>query len=434
MRDYKQMQEIQRLREMTAAEEEAGNGSEPEKGTREKDRYGRRKPGFRGWISYLYEYYKWPIAIGLVILIGIGIGISQVRRATDPDLSIMYVGPFYLTTAHQQLLEGQVASLSGEEIAGDYNGDGEFKLSFLDVTVTYLTDADGMRYLYDEGNSALTRVQTELRVGDSLLYFLDPYYYRQAKADGILQPLEELGEAYAADSFDGYGVYIGDLDSYALEGFSRMPAETVICLRRSPEADAIDYGRSMESWEHHRDLLYRLLTYHVERPDNSAYEADVTLLIVGEQPVLRSIRRPIEDYLSSKVTDGNGDARRIGRVKDFLRSGSETARALTAKEVRTELMTGDSMLWILDGEALLYAKEKGLLAPLPASLTGRDEAVEGCALRLSALTIYGTEGFCELNANSYLCLRRDPASETESYGRTSDAYERALALFLALAG
>lgn len=432
MRDYKQMQEIQRLR--AEAAKNAENETESTAGEREKDRYGHRKPGFRGWVTYLYEYYKWPILIVAIILVGIFAGISQIRRAADPDLSVMYVGPFYLSPAYQKLLEEQVAVFSGEEIAGDYNGDGEYKFSLLDITIDYLTDADGVQYIYDDGNSALTRFQTELRAGDALLYFLEPYYYRQAKADGVLQPLEELGAEYAANSFDGYGVYLGDLDSYGLDGFSRMPAETVVCLRRSPEKDAIDYGRKVEDWEHHRDLLRQILIYQVDRADTSAFEADVTLLYVGEKPVLRSTRYPIEAYLASKVSDGNGDHRRVGKVKDFLRTGTEVARALQAKAVRTELVTGDSMVWILDEEAFIYAKERGLLAPLPESLADREDAVEGCALHLSELKIYGTEGFCELYANSYLCLRRDPASEEESYGRTPEAYERAKAIFLALAG
>ena len=243
MRDYKQMQEIQRMRE---AAEKAEDQQEVSPGEREKDRYGKRKPGFKGWASYVYEYYKWPIVIGLVILLGIGAGISQLRQAANPDLSVMYVGPFYLAPPYRTQLEEQVASLSGEETAGDYNGDGEYKFSLLDITVDYLTDTEGMQYLYDDGNGALTRFQTELRAGDALLYFLEPYYYRQAKTEGILHPLVELGESYAAKSFDGYGVYLGDLDGYLLEGFSRMPAETVVCLRRSPEKDAIDYGRSTE--------------------------------------------------------------------------------------------------------------------------------------------------------------------------------------------
>lgn len=437
MRDYKQMQEIQRMREEAErAETASGDEREPAPGEREKDRYGHRKPGFRGWASYIFEYYKWPILIGLVILFGIGAGISQLRKAANPDLSLMYVGPFYLSPTYQAKLEEQAAALSGEAVAGDYNGDGEYKFSFLDITVDYLTDSEGVRYLYDDGNSALTRFQTELRAGDALLYFLEPYYYRQAKADGILQPLEELGKAYAEKSFDGYGVYLGDLDGYLLEGFSRMPAQTVVCLRRSPEADSITYGRTMEDWEHHRDLFCRLLDYTSEEAvdPNAGYEPDVTLLIVGETPVLRSIRRPVEAFLSSVTADGNGDGKRVGQVKSFLRSGTEAARALRAKEVRTELTTGDSMVWILDEEAFLYAKEKGLLAPLPEALAAQENAADGCALRLSALEIYGTEGFCELYANSYLCLRRSPAEETESYGRTQEAYERAKNVFLKLAG
>ena len=64
MRDYKQMQEVKKLREQAEAE-----GATPEDTRDEQEKYEKRGPGFRGWTEYIAEYYKWPIIIVGVIVI-----------------------------------------------------------------------------------------------------------------------------------------------------------------------------------------------------------------------------------------------------------------------------------------------------------------------------------------------------------------------------
>ncbi len=430
MRDYKQMQEIQKLKQQAEKEQPGG---ETKAEDAESKKYEHRAPGFRGWLSYLLEYYKWQILIGLLILVGVIAGISQIHRTSNPDLSLMYIGPYYLTPAEQEKLEASVSALSGEA-AGDYNGDGEFRFDFLDLTVAHVTDADGLQYTYDQQNAAYTRFQTELRAGDSLLYFLEPYYYRQAKAEGVLQPLEELGVDVSV-SFDGYGIYLGDLDGYELPGFTRMPADTVVCLRRSPEQDAISYGRTVEVWEAHRDLLLQLLSYRSEnRADETDAVSDLTLFYAGEQPVFRSIRLPIEQLLSSLTEDSNGDGVCKGTLSAVTRSGSALYGEVAAKEIRTELVAGDSLLWLLDEEAFAYARDHHLLEALPEELAGLEAAVDGYGLTLSSLELYEAEGFSELAGSAVLCLRRNPETETESYGRTVENFRIAEQVFRLLAG
>ena len=424
------------MREQAEKEEaeraESGESAEDAAPDREKDRYSHRKPGFKGWVSYLFEYYRWPIVIGLVILIGIGVGVSQIHDASNPDYALLYVGPPYLALNYEEQLESTLADLSGVgDVPGDCNGDGEYKVRMRDVTVSVLTDAEGEKHVTDDGGEALGGFQTELTAGEAMLYFLEPSFYGRAKGAGVLQRIDELGEEYAAKSFDGYGVYLGDLDAYTRDGLSRMPAETVVCLRRSPADEDLNYGREEDDWTHHRDLFLRLLGYDDGAADtvNAGYDADVTLLVVCESPVCRSVRRPVDEALSKLASDGNGDGRRVGRMETVLRSGSAAARELQAKEIRTELVTGDSMLWLLDEEAYVFAKERGLLAELPAELAERDGAVDGLAVKFYTLDCFGKAGFCGLHGSAYLCLRRDPSAEAEPYGRTSEAYERAKAVF-----
>jgi hypothetical protein len=427
MRDYKQMQEVKKLREQAEAE-----GAAPEDTRDEQEKYEKRGPGFRGWTEYIAEYYKWPIIIVGVIVIGIFVGISQLAATANPDLSMMYVGPFYMNPTEKEHLGESIAQLSGD-LAGDYNQDGDFRFDFLDLTVSHVKDSEGIEYTYDDQNTTYTRFQTELRAGDTLLYFLEPYFYRQALAEGILTPLSELGIDPSL-SLDGYGIPMGNLDCYELPGFAKMPAEAVVCLRRSPASDAISYGRSVEEWEYHRDLLVAMAAYKSKTvsPDTEK-EPDFTLFYAGEEPIYKSVRTPVEKLLGKLAKDINGDGTTRGVLGDITRSGSVYSSEQVAKAIRTRLVTGSECLFLLDQKSYDYAKENGLLAPLPKELEALDGAVDGMALKLNALPLYNTDGYHELGAVSYLCMRKAPAEGEEAYGRTEADFEAALQMFIALA-
>jgi hypothetical protein len=427
MRDYKQMKEVQKLREQAAAE---GESDLPE--TDESKKYSKRSPGFGGWMEYIVEYYKWPILFGVVLVSAIIFAISQTASTSNPDLSMMYVGPFYMSPAEQDKLGETVAMLSGDK-EGDYNQDGHFRYDFLDLTISHIRDQEGIEYTYDDQNAAYTRFQTEMRAGDTVLYFLEPYFYRVALSEGIIAPLSELG-IDTSFSYDGYGIPIGNLDCYELDGFSKMPAEAIVCLRKSPDSDAISYGRTQESWEDHKDLFLQMVNYRsADRVIDTQTSPDITLLYVGEEPVYKSVRLPVESLLNRLAADTNGDGKTRCNLHALTRSGSALPAAILTKQIRTELVTGKEFLMLLDESAYQYAKEHDLLAELPDELKDTVGAADGVAIRFNSLALRNEEGFCDLEAISYLCLRKAPADGTENYGRTEAEYQAALELFLRLA-
>ena len=432
MRDYKQMKEIQELRKRQEEEERlADPAAEAEADEAENDRYAHRGPGFRGWIAHVWEYYKWPILIIGIIAVGVIIGIRQAAASSNPDLAVTYVGPFYLSADNQKELEADFSDLSGS-VQGDYNGDGEYRLSFLDITITYVRDADSKVYTYDEQNSAYTRFQTELRAGDTMLYFLDKRYYLEAKDEGVLQPVKDvLNEEEAKLSFDGFGIYLGDLNAYARPGLSRMPAGTVVCLRRSPDRDVLQYGRTAESWESHADL-FRALVKGTRPEENGTSSGAVTLFYASQEPCYRSVREDLRTSIKDLLADAGADLGKPVDVRAVDKNGSEARIAVQSKAVRTELVTGNSFLWLLDEESFVYAKERGLLEPLPANLASDKASRDGYGLLLSELPLYEWNGFRDLRADSILCLRRAPQGETESYGRTAEEFRIAQTAFSVL--
>ena len=83
MRDYKQMQEIQKLKEQAAADTSQHDGNRDE-----SEKYTKRNPGFKGWLEYIVEYYKWPILLGTAVVIGLLVGAVQMSNNANPDLTI----------------------------------------------------------------------------------------------------------------------------------------------------------------------------------------------------------------------------------------------------------------------------------------------------------------------------------------------------------
>ena len=431
MRDYKQMQEIQKLKKQAEAEAETENA---ESEISENEKYSHKGTGFSGGFEYFREYYKWPALIVLIIVVALFIGFRQLAAKSDPDLSMMYVGPDYLSYDDQEKVKDTAALLSGD-LAGDYNGDDRYVANFLDLTVNYAQNAEGYRVLTkDDEDTTYTRFQTELRAGDTLLYFLDPYYYRIVKDEGILQPLDEI-LSDASVSFDGYGVHLGDLEARFLPGLERMPSRTVLCLRQSPSEDAIRYNRTESAWAHHRDLLELLVAYKPEEPRFPVIggNPDATLFYVGTSEIYGDTRLPMENFLSSLSADGNGDGNRLVKLKMLLRTGSDAAKAVTAKAARTELRTGSSCIFLLDKEAYIYAKEHDLLEPLPDALKNSAATEDGYGLKLNKLPLFETDGFYDADPDAMLCLRKNPENRSENYGLTSKNWENAKEIFIKLA-
>ena len=424
------MQEIKKLREQ--AETEAQNAPAETPDTPEAQKYSHKGSGFAGWFEYFREYYKWPALIIGVIVIALFIGFHQLAEKSDPDLSMMYVGPGYLTFDDQEKLKDAAAGLTGS-LHGDYNEDGRYVVNFLDLTLVYAQNAEGYQIMTkDDQDTTFTRFQSELRAGDTLLYFLDPFYYEIIKREGILQPLAAVLDD-ASVSFDGYGIHIGDLDAKELPGFERMPSRTVVCLRQSPTEDAISYGRTESQWAHHRDLLQCLVAYRGETPDAPTGTPDTTLYYVGTNEAYRDKRLPMEEKLSSMTADLNGDGNKLFRLMTVLRTGTDARKAVIAKQVRTELRTGQSNLFLLDKEAFEYAKEHGLLEPLPAKYRGSEAETDGFGLKLNKLPLREAVGFYELDPDAVLCLRKNPADTAETYGRSDEKWQNDREIFAKLA-
>lgn len=218
---------------------------------------------FGEWCENMWYHYKWLIIFGGLFVIFIVISVVQLVSTKDPDADVLFVGPWYMSA---QNLDEFETTLKG--FSEDYNGDGKVKVNTLDLTIEKLLvsesgESETTVVNYDERNTTLQRFQTEIRTGDAVIYFLDPEYFEICRSEGILCPIADIIDDADMPStvIDGCGIPLSALDAYELNGISRMPEDTIVCIRRSPENDAITYGRTKATWDGNRRTFIALVRY-----------------------------------------------------------------------------------------------------------------------------------------------------------------------------
>ena len=219
------------------------------------------KMSFREWIENIWYHYKWLIIFGGLIIAFVVISTVQLINTKDPDVNILHVGPMYISPTAAENIE-----ITLDDFGTDIDGDGKVRVNILDITVNKIGTEDMTPVNYDDKNKALQRFQTEIRAGDAVIYLLDKEYFDICVEEKLLTPLNEIiDDAYMPQkTVDGYGIYVSELDSFELEGLKNVPKTAILCLRRSPEKDAIKYGRTQEVWEANRNTLINLVKYKSE--------------------------------------------------------------------------------------------------------------------------------------------------------------------------
>ena len=225
------------------------------------------------------------ISIALIIALVI-FAVVSCSRNDEPDVNILYVGPLKLSVSVQDLLQNSLQDmipdangdgeklLSVQSIAaetryenfpilgeGDYVSDGEIILADPSADVEYsqiIVNADLDSDTREQFNMAVT-------IGDSVIYFMEEYYFDLAMAMKVIAPLDTVldPENMPENPRDEYSVYLKDLDIYSLPGFDTMPEDIIVCIRRFPNSEAGEllYGRTKEQYNANVELFNKLFAY-----------------------------------------------------------------------------------------------------------------------------------------------------------------------------
>lgn len=218
------------------------------------------KLSFKEWVEHIWYYYKWLIILGGLVVIFLIVAFFQLLLKPEPDVHILYIGKGSISVTGVNELTNTVESL-----IDDYNNDGEKVCDYIDLTAL-AEEESGEVFNLDINNAAITRFEVEIRTGDSVIFLMNEFYFKEAMKLGVLAKLSDVLDSTAMPekTYNEYGVYLKDLDLYKAPGFDSLPANTILCIRRSPENDDIKYQRTMEVYTANKLCFQKLITYKAD--------------------------------------------------------------------------------------------------------------------------------------------------------------------------
>lgn len=220
----------------------------------------KNKLSFKEWCEHIWYYYKWLIILGGLVVIFLLSAFIQLIFKAEPDVHILYVGKGSISVNGVNELTNFV-----ESMIDDYNDDGKKICDYVDITAL-AAEESGQVFNADVNAAAITRFELEMRSGDSVIYLLSEYYFKEAKDLGVLAKLSDVldSSAMPAKTYDEYGVYLQDLELYQAPGFKYLPGNTIVCIRRSPGKDEIKYNRTIETYTANKLCFQKLITYRAD--------------------------------------------------------------------------------------------------------------------------------------------------------------------------
>ncbi len=168
---------------------------------------------FLKWLDNFWYHYKWHTLIITFFAAILVIGVVQMAKKTDPDITLLYAGPAILTEEGIEELEKTFASA----LSSDTNGDGEKVVRATNVVL--LSDeqlkekqeeaaAEGDSLYYDVSlrSSAFEQIKNWLITGEMLLCLLDPYVYERFAGQDLFMPLADILDEIPESAHDAYSI------------------------------------------------------------------------------------------------------------------------------------------------------------------------------------------------------------------------------------
>ncbi len=202
--------------------------------------------------NFIY-YYKTTIIICICVAAVLGVLIHQAASKTEPDITLLYTGRYYIDPSSYENIEAFFDELVGV----DYNKDGEFKIRLVSRTIK---TADKQQQEQDESDKLLydsvsaddlSLFRTELLAGETIICFIDENLYKTIEDKERFMTLEKaLGEK-PEKAVDDYGIYLKDTPfGDATKEFKTLGDDTIVCIKkRIVSIDTEIYNNNLEAFK-----------------------------------------------------------------------------------------------------------------------------------------------------------------------------------------
>ena len=199
-------------------------------------------------LANFWLYNKTKILIGGAFAVILIVALVQLLNKQNPDVSILYAGPDYITPNDSRALCSVI-----ENMTGDMNGDGRSYVLLEDIV--FMSDGQIEEYIEaakaDNEDAAVDTLKNaeiadrfvyEVFAGDAMLCFLAEDQYETVRDGGGFERLDGIFGEIPNGAIDEYGVRLCDTDFakfYSSVTTDVFPKDTVIALRTIPTASAL---------------------------------------------------------------------------------------------------------------------------------------------------------------------------------------------------
>ena len=227
-----------------------------------------KKMTFRQWIENYWYHYKFTTIVVVFFLFFISISVAQMISKKSPDANVVYMGRASISFTSQGKLQESFANVMKK----DYNNDGKKSVDYLELTVLDPKKAqnfDKTTYTSHQVDEAAgERFVAELVAGDSMIYLAEEKYYKMAREQDLIMPLDEILGFTPEKALDKYSIYLKDLDIFYLDGFNKLPSDTILFVRYP--VSLADSKKELENREKNNLSVFKdMIEYiHPDKPED----------------------------------------------------------------------------------------------------------------------------------------------------------------------
>lgn len=347
----------------------------------------------------IWYYYKWHIIVGALLLLTLGVTVTQCAKKDDPDISILYVGDMDIGKTARQELKKQFG-----DFYVDANGDGK-----KNIAVTFMGEND---------KDTKERLQIEVVAGDHSIYVLNEEMFNWLLPYKIFAPLKDVLGEVPEGAVNEYGIELKYLDIAETATFSAMPRNSIVCLRANAEDGAFDYGNTTPVYKNNADFFIKMCKY-----DKEGFRREtVQMALIGDRNLYENCVTDIEHslyYVGVQNDPGVAPLLDYDYYQLFYKEGQHIFGD-SEKQKAEELASGNKIL-LLDIDAYTYLAEKGLLLDIKTIGASLPDKAEQYGIMLKDLSVFKLNGFYyadahddrdEGNSRIYLCASKDASGYT----------------------
>ena len=220
-------------------------------------------------IQNFWYHYKWHTVVALFLVVAILVCSLQFCAKESYDIYVLYAGSKNIgrTSSDGDVAEIVTVISSLKRVAKDFDGDGTTSVNF---TNYYYLSADEAKDVKDANEALLasdkSALSSVLEHSEYYLCFISPAVYEAYHKVGdneLFVILDEYKDSHPElEYYNDSAIYLSSTSMAKLPGFSNLPEDTLICIRR-PSVLGAKSDKHLEYFENAKETLINIINLKI---------------------------------------------------------------------------------------------------------------------------------------------------------------------------